>query len=34
MKLRSLFLFGAGVATGLAIARKLTADDEIGRAHV
>jgi hypothetical protein len=28
MKLRSLFLFGAGVATGLAIARKLSEDDE------
>ena len=28
MKLRSLFLFGAGVATGLTIARKLSADDE------
>jgi hypothetical protein len=28
MKLRSLFLFGAGVATGLAVARKLSADDE------
>jgi hypothetical protein len=28
MKLRSLFLFGAGVATGLAIANKLAADDE------
>jgi len=28
MKLRSLVLFGAGVATGLAIAKKLSADDE------
>jgi hypothetical protein len=28
MKLRSLFLFGAGVATGLTIAKKLSADDE------
>jgi hypothetical protein len=28
MKLRSLFLFGAGIATGLAIAKKLSADDE------
>jgi hypothetical protein len=28
MKLRSLFLFGAGVATGLAIAKKLSEDDE------
>ena len=28
MKLRSLILFGAGIATGLAIARKLAADDE------
>jgi hypothetical protein len=27
MKLRSLILFGAGVATGLAIAKKLSADD-------
>jgi hypothetical protein len=28
MKLRSLVLFGAGMATGLAIAKKLAADDE------
>ncbi len=28
MKLRSLILFGAGIATGLAIAKKLNADDE------
>ena len=28
MRLRSLLLFGAGVATGLAIARKLSEDDE------
>jgi hypothetical protein len=28
MKLRALFLFGAGVATGLAIARKLSEDDD------
>ena len=28
MKLRSLFLFGAGVAAGLAIANKLSEDDE------
>jgi hypothetical protein len=28
MKLRSLFLFGAGVITGLTIAKKLTEDDE------
>ena len=28
MKLRSLFLFGAGVATGLAIAKKLSQDDD------
>jgi len=27
MKLRSLVLFGAGIMTGLAIARKLTEDD-------
>jgi hypothetical protein len=27
MKLRSLFLFGAGVVTGLAIAKKMTEDD-------
>jgi hypothetical protein len=27
MKLRSLFLFGAGVATGVAIMRRLTEDD-------
>jgi hypothetical protein len=27
MKLRSLVLFGAGVATGVAIMRRLTADD-------
>jgi hypothetical protein len=27
MKLRSLILFGAGIMTGLAIARKLTEDD-------
>jgi predicted dinucleotide-binding enzyme len=27
MKLRSLVLFGAGIMTGLAIARKLTQDD-------
>ena len=27
MKLRTLFLFGAGVVTGLAIARKMTQDD-------
>ena len=27
MKLRSLFLFGAGIVTGLTIARKLSADD-------
>jgi hypothetical protein len=27
MKLRSLILFGAGVATGLTIARRLSADD-------
>ncbi len=27
MKLRSLFVFGAGVAAGLAIARKMTEDD-------
>ncbi|HTG46578.1 MAG TPA: hypothetical protein VK646_02840 [Actinomycetota bacterium] len=27
MRLRSLVLFGAGIATGLAIARKLTEDD-------
>ena len=28
MKLRTLFLFGAGVVTGLMIARKLAEDDE------
>ena len=28
MKLRTLFLFGAGVVTGLVIAKKLSADDE------
>ena len=28
MKLRTLFLFGAGVATGLVIAKKMSADDE------
>ena len=28
MKLRTLFLFGAGVVTGLMIAKKLSADDE------
>jgi hypothetical protein len=28
MKLRSLFLFGAGVVTGLMIAKKLASDDE------
>jgi hypothetical protein len=28
MKLRSVVLFGAGIATGLAIARKLSEDDE------
>jgi len=28
MKLRSLVLFGAGIATGLAIARKLAADED------
>jgi hypothetical protein len=27
MKLRSLFLFGAGVATGLTIAKKISQDD-------
>ena len=27
MKLRSIVLFGAGVATGIAIMRRLTADD-------
>ena len=27
MRLRSLVLFGAGIATGLAIARKMTQDD-------
>jgi hypothetical protein len=27
MKLRSLVLFGAGVATGVAVMRRLTADD-------
>jgi hypothetical protein len=27
MKLRSLFVFGAGVVTGLAIARKMNEDD-------
>jgi hypothetical protein len=27
MRLRSLVLFGAGIATGLAIARKMTEDD-------
>jgi hypothetical protein len=27
MKLRSLFLFGAGIATGLTIARRLSQDD-------
>ena len=27
MRLRSLALFGAGIATGLAIARKMTEDD-------
>jgi hypothetical protein len=27
MKLRSLVLFGAGIMTGLAVARKLTEDD-------
>jgi NAD(P)-dependent dehydrogenase (short-subunit alcohol dehydrogenase family) len=28
MKLRSLIVFGAGIATGLAIAKKLAADDD------
>ena len=28
MKLRTLFLFGAGVVTGLMIAKKLASDDE------
>ena len=27
MRLRSLAMFGAGIATGLAIARKMTQDD-------
>ena len=28
MKLRSLILFGAGVATGVTVAKRLSADDE------